>query len=197
MTNAYERWRQLPFCPSARSWYTDPVARGKFVRERIFCQGLPPPPTDLVITAPVITPGTTTRQRFKDHESQPACAGCHVNIDPIGLAFENFDAIGQWRDQEQGLTIDASGELTGTDVTGAIVGVAPMAAKMAQSSEAAACFVRQWFRFAFGRAESDSDDPRIATIAGGFQGAKEKVQDLLVSLTTTPDFRYLAAETMQ
>jgi len=174
---------------------TDPVSRGKFVRERLFCQGLPPPPADIVIAAPEITPGTTTRQRFKQHESEPLCAGCHRLIDPVGLAFENFDAIGQWREQEQGQPIDVSGELTGTDVTGAIVGVVPMTAKLAQSQQVATCFVRQWFRFAFGRAESDSDDPRIGTIAGGFKTANGKVQDLLIALTTTPDFRYLAAET--
>ena len=111
------------------------------------------------------------------------------------MAFENFDAIGQWREQEQGQPIDVSGELTGTDVTGAIVGVVPMTAKLAQSQQVTTCFVRQWFRFAFGRAESDSDDPRIGTIAGGFKSANGKVQDLLIALTTTPDFRYLAAET--
>ena len=111
------------------------------------------------------------------------------------MAFENFDAIGQWREQEQGQPIDVSGELTYTDVTGAIVGVVPMTAKLAQSQAAATCFVRQWFRFAFGRAESDSDDPRIATITSGFETAKGKVQELMIGLTTTPDFRYLAAET--
>ena len=179
----------------AKEIATDPVSRGKFVRERIFCQGLPPPPADIVIAAPEITPGTTTRQRFTQHEAEPLCASCHKFIDPIGLAFENFDAIGQWREQEQGQPIDVSGELTGTDVTGAIVGVVPMTAKLAQSQQVTTCFVRQWFRFAFGRAESDSDDPRIGTIAGGFKSANGKVQDLLIALTTTPDFRYLAAET--
>ena len=174
---------------------TDPVSRGKFVRERLFCQGLPPPPADLMIAAPVITPGTTTRERFAQHESEPLCAGCHKLIDPVGLAFENFDAIGQWREQEQGKPIDVSGELTGTDVTGALVGVVPMTAKLAESQEVATCFVRQWFRFAFGRAESDSDDARIGTIAGGFATAQGKVQALMIGLTTTPDFRYLAAET--
>src|SRR6185503_2971478 len=171
---------------------TDPVARGKFIRERIFCQGLQPPPPDLVITAPTITPGTTTRQRFMQHESEPACAGCHTMIDPIGLAFEHYDAIGQWRDQEQGLPIDASGNLTATDVAGPLDGVVQMAGKLAQSPMVSACFVRQWFRFAFGRAESDSDDPRISTIAAGFDSAKGRVQDLVLQLTQTPDFRYLA-----
>ena len=171
---------------------TDPVARGKFVRERIFCQGLQPPPPDLMVKAPTITPGTTTRQRFTMHESQPVCGACHTMIDPVGLAFEHYDAIGQWRDQEQGLPIDASGDLTNTDVSGPIDGVVQMTAKLAESASVSTCFVRQWFRFAFGRAESDSDDPRIGTISGGFQDANGKVQELLVALTQTPDFRYLA-----
>jgi hypothetical protein len=179
----------------AKEIATDPVSRGKFIRERIFCQGLPPPPADLVIAAPEITPGTTTRERFAQHESDPGCASCHRFIDPLGLAFENFDAIGQWREQEQGKPIDASGELTGTDALGAFVGVVPMTAKLVQSQVVATCFVRQWFRFAFGRAESDSDDPRIGTITSGFETANGKVQALLLGLTTTPDFRFLAAGT--
>ena len=180
----------------AKEIATDPVARGKFVRERMLCQGLPAPPTDLVITAPVITPGTTTRQRFAQHESEPTCAVCHTMIDPVGLAFEHYDAAGQWRDKEQGLDIDASGNLTKTDVAGPLDGVVQMASKLSQSNNVATCFVRQWFRFAFGRAESDSDDPRIGTITTSFAGAKGRVQDLLVALTTTPDFRYLAKGTM-
>jgi hypothetical protein len=175
---------------------TDPVSRGKFVRERILCQGIDPPPPDIMVTAPVITPGTTTRQRFMEHEANPACAGCHVLIDPVGLAFENYDAIGRWRDTEQGLTIDASGDLTETDVSGPFVGVVPMTEKLAASAIVSECFVRQWFRFAFGRAESMADDPRIATIASGYATANGQVRELLVLLTQTPDFRYLAMETL-
>lgn len=175
----------------AKEIQTDPVARGKFVRERMLCQGLQPPPPELNVKAPEITPGTTTRQRFAQHEAEPLCAGCHTLIDPIGLAFENYDAIGQWRDQEQGLTIDASGNLTQTDVAGPLNGVVEMATKLGQSSTAAACFVRQSFRFAFGRAEGDSEDARIATITNRFKEVNGKVQELLVALTVTPDFMYL------
>ncbi len=171
---------------------TDPVSRGKFVRERILCQGIDPPPPELMISAPTITPGTTARQRFMEHEANPVCAGCHVLIDPIGLAFENYDAIGQWRDLEQGQTIDASGNLTSTDVEGPFNGVVEMTAKLAQSHVVSECFVRQWFRFTFGRGESVADDPRIATIANGFDGTSGQVRALLVALTQTPDFRYLA-----
>lgn len=178
----------------AKEIQTDPVQRGKFVRERMLCQGIQPPPPDIMITAPVITPGTTTRQRFKEHEAEPVCAACHTFIDPIGLAFENYDAIGLWRDQEQGQPIDASGNLTGTDVAGPFTGVVEMAAKMAQSPLVAECFARTWFRFAFGRGESPDDDGRIATITSGFTKANGKVTDLLVSLTAVPDFRFLATE---
>lgn len=174
---------------------TDPVARGKFIRTRFLCQGIDPPPPDLMIEAPTITPGTTARQRFAEHEADPVCAGCHVMIDPIGLAFENYDPIGQWRDTELGVTIDASGNLTETDVEGPFVGVVEMAGKMAESAMVSECFVRQWFRFAFGRAEAPVDDARIATIAGGFDTAEGQVRALLIALTQTPDFRYLALET--
>jgi hypothetical protein len=173
---------------------TDPVSRGKFVRERMLCQGVPAPPPDLMVTAPTITPGSTTRERFTQHEEDPTCAACHVMMDPIGLAFEHYDPIGQWRDQEQGLDIDASGELTYTDVTGPFDGVVEMAAKLAQSELAKECFVRFWFRFAFGRGESDSEAARMATITSDFESSSENVQDLLVGLTVTPDFRYLLSE---
>ncbi len=176
---------------------TDPVSRGKFVRERMLCQGIPAPPADLMITAPAITPGSTTRERFAQHEEEPSCAGCHLLIDPVGLAFEHYDAIGQWRDQEQGKDIDASGDLTGTDVSGPFVGVVEMADRLAQSELARECFVRYWFRFAFGRGESDSEAARIATITGQFEAAQQDVQELLVALTLSPDFRYLAKEATQ
>jgi hypothetical protein len=176
----------------AKEIQTDPVSRGKFVRERLLCQGVPPPPPDIVITPPVITPGSTTRQRFAEHESNVVCAGCHKLIDPVGLAFENYDAIGQWRDQEQGLAIDNSGNLTSTDVEGPFNGVVAMTAKLAASSTVSSCFVRQWFRFAFGKAEVNSDDPHINALAGSFKQANQKVLELMVALTVTPDFRYIA-----
>jgi hypothetical protein len=176
----------------AKEIQTDPVKRGKFVRERMLCQGIPAPPPDLVFEAPTIAPGSTTREWFRQHEEDPGCATCHVLIDPIGLAFEHYDAIGQWRDQELGSDIDASGDLTATDVTGPFDGVVEMSAKLAQSEMAAECFVRYWFRFAFGRGEADEEAARIATIAASFANADQSVQELLVAITLSPDFRYLA-----
>lgn len=178
----------------AKEIQTDPVARGKFVRERILCQGVPAPPADLVISPPEITPGSTTRERFAQHEAEPSCAACHTLIDPIGLAFEHYDAIGKWRDREDGADIDARGELTQSDVTGGYDGVVEMAAKLAQSEMVSECFVRYWFRFAFGRGEGDSETPRMQTIAATFETNERRVRELLIALTQTPDFLYLAKD---
>jgi hypothetical protein len=187
---------QISFLAShAKEIQTDPVARGKFVRERLLCQGIPAPPPNLMITAPELTPGTTTRQRFIEHEAQPVCASCHTLIDPVGLAFENYDAAGLWRDQEQGQPIDASGDLTSTDVSGAFSGVVAMASNLARSDMATECFVRNWFRFTFGRGEGDDEAARMATITNELRAADGKVTELLVALTKTPDFRYLAPQT--
>jgi hypothetical protein len=140
---------------------------------------------------PTITPGTTARDRFAEHEANPICAGCHVLIDPVGLAFENYDPIGQWRDTELGKSIDASGDLTDTDVEGPFVGVVEMAenSRKARSCRNASC--------ANGSASPSGAWSRRRRSAhrhdrGGFAGANGQVRSLLVALTQTPDFRYLA-----
>ncbi len=102
---------------------TSPVARGKWVLEVIL--GTPPPPPPPNVPQLEETAGTkgdkllTLRERQEEHRQNPFCAGCHVMIDPIGLALENFDPTGRWRDLDAGNPIDAAGELfDGTPVDG-------------------------------------------------------------------------------
>jgi hypothetical protein len=86
---------------------TDPVHRGLAVLKEVLCDDPdPPPPID--ITTPVVMPGMTTRQTY---EAATACgAGCHNTlINPPGFAFEHFDTVGRWRDDENGLPIDVTG----------------------------------------------------------------------------------------
>jgi hypothetical protein len=99
---------------------TSPVVRGKWILDNLL--GTPPPPAPAVVPPfPEEVPGvaTTVRARMEQHRSNPACAGCHRVMDPLGLALENFDAVGAWRTRESGIPIDASGELTdGTKING-------------------------------------------------------------------------------
>jgi mono/diheme cytochrome c family protein len=98
---------------------TSPVTRGKYVLTNIL--GTPPPPPVPNVPPLDEKPGKplTMRERMEEHRKNPACAGCHKLMDPIGLSLENFDAIGRWREADGGLKIDPSGTLwDGTDVKG-------------------------------------------------------------------------------
>ena len=100
---------------------TSPVQRGKWILQNLL--GSPPP-----LPPPNVPPlkentgdasATSVRDRMEQHRANPVCAACHKIMDPIGLALENFDGVGAWRDKDSGFKIDASGQLVdGTKVNG-------------------------------------------------------------------------------
>jgi mono/diheme cytochrome c family protein len=95
---------------------TSPVLRGKYVLENLLAAPPPPPPPNVpaLDTAGEKRGETRTlRDAMVQHRKNPACAGCHTAMDPIGFALENFDAVGRWRDRDAGKAIDASGVLPG------------------------------------------------------------------------------------
>ena len=105
---------------------TSPVKRGRFVLDNILGTPVPAPPPGVVnnIDAPEQA-GLTIRQRIEQHRKDPRCASCHALMDPVGMAFEHFDAAGQWRDQEadgaKTSAVDASGKLvSGESFDGAL-----------------------------------------------------------------------------
>jgi hypothetical protein len=94
---------------------TSPVKRGKWVLEQLLDQPPPPPPPGVPALAddkkgPLVG---TLRQRMEQHRTNPLCASCHANLDPMGFGLENYDATGGWRTQDGGQPIDASGVLPG------------------------------------------------------------------------------------
>jgi hypothetical protein len=93
---------------------TSPVKRGVWVLEQVLGERVPPPPPnvpELEDQKQEIREGLTLRQRTELHKTDPNCANCHKVLDPIGFGLENFDAIGRWRDQDEGSKIDSAGEL--------------------------------------------------------------------------------------
>jgi hypothetical protein len=174
---------------------SSPIHRGKFVREQLLCQPLPSPPNNIdgkpvVIMPPKVDPSASTRQRFAQHEAEPICASCHKLMDPIGLAFENYDPIGRWRDKDGTFPVDATGEITGTDFDGTFNGAVELAHKLQGSKLATTCIARQWFKYANGRVEVDGDACSLAALAARMQATNQDLRELLVAISTSDAFRY-------
>ncbi len=89
---------------------TSPVKRGRFVLDNILNQPPPPPPPGVPELEKAELTGSL-RQQIEQHRANPACAGCHKLMDPLGLALENYDAVGLWRTKDRGEPIDATGVL--------------------------------------------------------------------------------------
>jgi len=126
------------------------------VLEQMLCMELPLPPPGGAPVEAGDTSNLTTRERFEQH-AESACASCHKFLDPIGFAFENFDAAGRYRDQEKGKPIDTAGVLSDTDVDGPFQNSVELSSRFAGSERIRRCIANQWFRFALGRSETENE----------------------------------------
>lgn len=169
---------------------TSPTLRGAFVRARLLCGELPPPPPSVNNQRPPLSTVKTTRERVNQHAADPSCAGCHVLIDPIGFGFETFDGIGKRRETENGKPIDDSGEVVNTSI-GRFKGAVELARKVGVSPEAARCLVTQIYRSALGRTEHDTDASALAGLAQVAAGtAPGSLKKAIVAVTQTDAFLY-------
>ena len=173
---------------------SSPVFRGKFVREQLMCNTLPLPPNDLVIEPPELDPNKTTKEQFEEIGANPACAGCHTLMNPIGFIFEHYDGVGQWRDQQNGKDIDAIGEVVQTDdIDGDYDGAIELASALARSTQVQECVSSQWFRFAYNRTVTQEDSCSVEQLNDVFRSSNFDVRALLVALTQTNAFLYRRA----
>jgi hypothetical protein len=190
---------------------TSPTARGIFIRERLLCQHVPPPPPGVITTLPdPLVDGQKPkgrRQLMVEHVENPTCASCHRLMDPIGFGFEHFDAIGQYREQEMipvprrgggggggrggpppiPLEIDAQGEIAGIPNSN-FTGAKQLGTILADSPVCQKCIVRQMFRYSYGRLETASDEKTIDQLFGEFRASGFKLKSLLVALVQSPEF---------
>jgi hypothetical protein len=173
---------------------SSPVFRGKFVREQLMCNTLPLPPNDLVIEPPELDPTKTTKEQFEEIGANPACAGCHTLMNPIGFIFEHYDGVGQWRDQQNGMDIDAVGQVVQTDdIDGDYDGAIELASALAGSTQVQECVSSQWFRFAYNRTVTQEDSCSVQQLNDVFRASNFNVRELLVALTQTNAFLYRRA----
>jgi hypothetical protein len=167
---------------------TSPTNRGKFVREVLLCQTIPPPPPTVSNVLPDQEPGAvaTMRDRLASHAADPACSGCHALMDPIGFALELYDATGAHRTLDQGLPIDAQSE---AEDLGEFASAADLGKILAEAEDTPRCALRHTWRNAFGRVETEGEEPLVAELEAAFAASGYRMKDLLLRIVLSPAFR--------
>ena len=177
---------------NAHTNQTSPVHRGKLVREQLLCFTIGPPPPDVNPQAPQPVKGETAKERFAAHSADESCKGCHKYMDPIGFGFEHYDSIGRFRLKDEGIAIDAAGSVVESDVPD-FTDAVDLVNKLADSQDVQECYVKQWFRYGYGRSDGAVDRCAIQELSEDFDETGGDIKELLVALTQTDAFLYRKA----
>ena len=170
---------------------TSPVMRGKWVLEVLLGSPPPPPPPnvpDLDATKDQ-SPGRalSVREAMELHRSNPACTSCHKVIDPLGLALENFDATGAWRIKDNGVPVDASGELyDGTPLDGP---AGLRQALLKYQDVFVATFTESLMTYALGRRVEYYDMPTVRGIAREAKAVDYRISSFIKGIVGSPAFQ--------
>jgi hypothetical protein len=168
---------------------TSPVIRGKWVLDNLLGVPPPPPPPNVpaLPDAPAIAATVPMRERLAQHRANPVCANCHRQMDPVGFALENYDAVGRWRTVDAGVPIDASGTLfDGTAVTG----VADLEAALLRRPELlVGTIAEKLLTFANGRGLEPDDAPAVRRILREARGQEYRFSSLVIGVVTSVPFR--------
>lgn len=168
---------------------TSPVKRGLFVLDQILGAPPPPPPADIppLEQAAKANPDATVRERLAAHVADATCAACHTRLDPLGLAFEHFDAIGRWRDEENGRPVDATGNLPGGTVlrgSGDLKRVL-----LERGDQFVEALSAKMLTYALGRGLEPFDRPAVRRIAQRTHGHGDRLSAMVESVVLSETFR--------
>lgn len=173
---------------------TSPTLRGKFIVETLLCNAILPPPNDVVTDIPEKDRSKTKREQLAIHQALPVCAGCHALMDPLGLALEQFDAIGAYRVTDRGMALDVSGTIAGKAFSGPrdLGRLLADGLKTAENQpESADCLVRTLLRVATGRLERAGDQPVVTSLTAAFTADAFRLRTILGKVATSDAFRFV------
>ncbi|EDM81941.1 hypothetical protein PPSIR1_05723 [Plesiocystis pacifica SIR-1] len=164
--------------------------RGHYIQERMLCFTIPPPPPDVNPNIPEIPEGEqmTLREVMEQiHLEEESCASCHKDMDPLGFVLENFDALGQWRTEDNGLPIDS---VVDYGDWGTMSNGVDLATNVAMDPRTTQCLVNNIIRFGRGSLEDfNNESDEILELYADFETANFRVKELLVSFVTSELFR--------
>jgi mono/diheme cytochrome c family protein len=172
---------------------TSPVLRGVFVLRNIL--GAPPatpPPNVPALDESTMAANLPMRQRLAAHRANAACASCHNTIDPVGFALENFNAVGQWRDQELEAPVDASGALPGSRAFQGIDGLEE--ALLARLDLFVTALTENLMTFALGRGVEYYDAPAVRRIVRDAEKDGYRFSSLILGIVKSVPFQMRRAE---
>ncbi len=171
-----------------------PIIRGKLVLERLACQALgsPPPGAEAAVPPDTESAAATNRARTAQATSAEVCASCHDTLNPPGFAFEHYDAMGRWRAEDNGETVDASGTLDlWSGESFAFADGVELARQLSTSTQVQDCYALRWARYATG-VQLAPDQPTVAQLQEAFR-ADDDIKALLVAIAGSDLVRYLRA----
>jgi len=167
---------------------TSPVKRGKWILENILGKEPPPPPPDVpeLEDTRKSSPDASLREQLERHRADPGCAVCHTTMDALGFGFENFDAVGIWREKDGQHAIDASGELpAGDKFNGPVELVQILKARKRQFSRALA---EKMLTYALGRGLSYYDRCAVDDILKRLSRNDYRFSELVLGITHSRPF---------
>jgi len=172
--------------------HPDPIHRGLRVLERVACMDLGAPPASAESASPADIPEAESTNRFRtENATSPSnCQGCHVQINPPGFAFENYDSLGAWRTQDNGEAVDASGSVTlhgGETIN--FSNAMELSNGLATTERVQDCYSLRWARVATGE-QLDPDDERLIDLQASFR-ADDDIKALLENIAVSALFRNL------
>jgi hypothetical protein len=179
---------------------TSPTMRGQFIRTRMLCQVVPPPPADLMVDIDAVpTEGNCKSDRYNMWQKD-GCKGCHQLMDPIGHGLENYDQVGARRalaPSDMGkpeCEIKGSGEVMGM-ANGGFSGVAGLSDRLVESGQVESCLTTQLASFMLGRSPLPGDESQLFERVGKrFVEGGRHFDDLLLDVVSLPGFGYRRAE---
>jgi hypothetical protein len=167
---------------------SSPTHRGTSIVTNLLCLEIPPPPVDIPNLEVGEPEAQTFRERVEHISDDPVCASCHRQVDPLGLALENYDAVGQYRTQyENGDPIDASVTLKdGTTVDG----LPDVIAWLKEQPTAPTCAVQKLYTYGLGRVPADVDTRNIDALARDWQSGNRTVKEAVRRIVLSKPFRF-------
>ena len=166
----------------------DPIHRGVFISTVILCKVVPPP---AAMVSPMPSKAKTNRERVDGQTGEGTCgAACHARlINPLGFAFESFDAIGQYRTMDNESPVNTSAEYDGLDEgTIKVSGSVELTTKLSESADFHACYLGNWLQYLWSRSGHPEDAQALSALVEESLGGSS-VRELLLSLVTAPSFR--------